>query len=119
MLQFCMVLHDYDGLPNKELFCIDNWKDIGIILSATEEIYYITVELISMDLSVCWGKWKECEPSHGWWLTYDFCVEFNKQYGSFKKVIPVTTEEYGLYKAIRPIDGKLDKSNFAKNGLTW
>lgn len=41
---------------------------------------------------------------------YDFCCEFYKQYGLKTKVIPVTTEEYGLSKAARPFNSRLDKS---------
>ena len=48
---------------------------------------------------------------------YDFCVEFYKQYGLTTKIIPVTTEEYGLSKAIRPMNSRLDKSKLVENGL--
>ena len=41
---------------------------------------------------------------------YDFCCEFYKQYGLTTKVIPVTTEEYGLSKVARPFNSRLDKS---------
>lgn len=41
---------------------------------------------------------------------YDFCCEFYKQYGLKTKVVPVTTEEYGLSKAARPFNSRLDKS---------
>ena len=54
---------------------------------------------------------------------YDFCVEFYKQYGLKTKVIPVTTAEYGLSKAKRPFNSRLDKSKLVKNGFkplpTW
>ena len=54
---------------------------------------------------------------------YDFCVEFYKQYGLTTKVIPVTTDEYGLTKAKRPFNSRLDKSKLVKNGFkplpTW
>ena len=49
---------------------------------------------------------------------YDFCVEFYKQYGLATKVIPVTTEEYGLSKAARPENSRLDKSKLVKAGFT-
>ncbi|MBQ6017299.1 MAG: dTDP-4-dehydrorhamnose reductase [Clostridiales bacterium] len=48
---------------------------------------------------------------------YDFCVEFYKQYGLTTTVIPVTTEEYGLSKAARPSNSRLDKSKLAANGF--
>lgn len=54
---------------------------------------------------------------------YDFCVEFYKQYGLTTKIIPITTEEYGLSKEARPSNSRLDKSKLAENGfeplLTW
>lgn len=54
---------------------------------------------------------------------YDFCVEFYKQYGLNTKVTPVTTEEYGLSKAARPVNSRLDKSKLVEAGFnplpTW
>lgn len=49
---------------------------------------------------------------------YDFAVEIFRQAGYTNKVIPVTTEEYGLSKATRPFNSRLDKSKLAKNGFT-
>lgn len=49
---------------------------------------------------------------------YDFCCEFYKQYGLNTKVIPVTTEEYGLSKAVRPNNSRLDKSKLIEAGFT-
>ena len=48
---------------------------------------------------------------------YDFCVEIYKQYGLKTKVIPVTTDEYGLSKAKRPFNSRLDKSKLVENGF--
>lgn len=48
---------------------------------------------------------------------YDFCVEFYKQYGLDTKIIPVTTEEYGLSKAARPVNSRLDKSKLVETGF--
>ena len=48
---------------------------------------------------------------------YDFCVEFYRQYGLETKVLPVTTEEYGLSKAARPFNSRLDKSKLAEAGF--
>ena len=54
---------------------------------------------------------------------YDFCCEFYKQYGLKTKVTPVTTAEYGLSKAARPMNSRLDKSKLVENGFellpTW
>lgn len=49
---------------------------------------------------------------------HDFCVEFHKQHGLVTKVIPVTTEEYGLSKAKRPVNSRLDKSKLVEAGFT-
>ena len=49
---------------------------------------------------------------------YDFCVEFYRQYGLKTKVTPVTTQEYGLSKAARPFNSRLDKSKLIENGFT-
>lgn len=49
---------------------------------------------------------------------YDFTFEIYKQAGLDTKVIPVTTKEYGLSKAARPFNSRLDKSKLVKNGFT-
>ena len=49
---------------------------------------------------------------------YDFCCEFYRQYGLETKVIPVTTAEYGLSKAARPFNSRLDKSKLVAEGFT-
>lgn len=48
---------------------------------------------------------------------YDFCCEFYRQYGLDTKVIPVTTAEYGLSKAARPENSRLDKSKLVETGF--
>ena len=48
---------------------------------------------------------------------YDFCCEFYKQYGLDIKVIPVTTDEYGLSKAARPFNSRLEKSKLVEAGF--
>lgn len=49
---------------------------------------------------------------------YDFTCEIYKQAGLKTKIIPVTTEEYGLSKAARPFNSRLDKSKLVENGFT-
>ena len=39
---------------------------------------------------------------------YDFCCEIYRQYGLQTRVVPVTTAEYGLSKAVRPENSRLD-----------
>ena len=54
---------------------------------------------------------------------YDFTCEIFRQAGYTTKVTPVTTEEYGLSKAARPFNSRLDKSKLTDNGFellpTW
>ncbi len=48
---------------------------------------------------------------------HDFTREIYRQSGFATKVIPVTTEEYGLSKARRPFNSRLDKSKLTENGF--
>lgn len=54
---------------------------------------------------------------------YDFCCEIYKQAGQQTRVLPVTTEEYGLSRAARPFNSRLDKSKLLEAGFeplpTW
>ena len=49
---------------------------------------------------------------------YDFTCEIFRQAGYETKVVPVTTEEYGLSKAARPFNSRLNKSKLAEAGFT-
>lgn len=48
---------------------------------------------------------------------YDFACEIFKQAGYSTKVNPVATAEYGLSKAARPFNSRLDKSKLVKSGF--
>ena len=48
---------------------------------------------------------------------YDFTKEIYRQVGYNTEVIPVTTAEYGLSKAARPFNSRLDKSKLVKAGF--
>ena len=54
---------------------------------------------------------------------YDFTKEIYRQAGLPTKVLPVTTAEYGLSKAARPFNSRLDKSKLVEAGFkplpTW
>lgn len=54
---------------------------------------------------------------------YDFTKEIYRVAGYSTKVTPVTTQEYGLSKAARPFNSRLDKSKLVENGFnplpTW
>ena len=64
------------------------------------------------------------ESTEGGYISwYDFCCEFYRQYGLSTEVIPVTTAEYGLSKAARPFNSRLDKRKLIEAGFeplpTW
>ena len=48
---------------------------------------------------------------------YDFACEIFRQAGYSTNVVPVTTAEYGLSKAARPFNSRLDKSKLVENGF--
>lgn len=54
---------------------------------------------------------------------YDFTCEIYKEAGMNVNVIPVTTEEYGLSKAARPFNSRLEKKKLVEKGFqplpTW
>ncbi len=54
---------------------------------------------------------------------YDFTKEIYRQAGLSTEVLPVTTAEYGLSKAARPYNSRLDKSKLSEMGFkplpTW
>ena len=49
---------------------------------------------------------------------YDFCCEIYRQAGLSTKVLPVSTAEYGLNKAARPFNSRLDRSKLIEKGFT-
>lgn len=54
---------------------------------------------------------------------YDFTKEIYRQAGLSTEVQPVTTAEYGLSKAARPFNSRLEKKKLKENGFaplpTW
>lgn len=85
----------------------------------------------TLDLSVLLADMIETEKygyyhatNEGGYISwYDFTCEIFKQAGMSTNVIPVTTEEYGLSKASRPFNSRLDKSKLTEMGFntlpTW
>ena len=49
---------------------------------------------------------------------YDFTKEIYRQAGLTTEVQPVTTAEYGLSKAARPFNSRLEKKKLRENGFT-
>lgn len=59
----------------------------------------------------------EAEPG-GYISWYDFTKEIYRQYGLETEVVPVSTAEYGLSRAARPENSRLDKRKLAEAGFT-
>ena len=78
--------------------------------------YDLSLLLVDMCESDKYGYYHATNEG-GFISWYDFCVEIYKQYGLSTKVIPVSTSEYGLSKAKRPFNSRLDKSKLIENGF--
>ncbi len=80
----------------------------------TKDLARLLVDMIETDK---YGYYHATNEG-GYISWYDFCCEFYKQYGLDTKVIPVSTKEYGLSKAKRPFNSRLDKSKLVEAGFT-
>ena len=79
----------------------------------TKDLARLLVDMIETDK---YGYYHATNEG-GYISWYEFCKEFYRQYGLTTKVIPVTTREYGLSKAARPFNSRLDKSKLAAVGF--
>ena len=73
--------------------------------------------LVDMIISDRYGYYHATNEG-GYISWYDFAVEIFRQAGRAVEVIPVSTAEYGLSKAKRPFNSRLDKSKLVENGFT-
>ena len=73
--------------------------------------------LVDMILTDKYGYYHATNEG-GYISWYDFTKEIFRQAGYTTNVIPVTTAEYGLSKAARPFNSRLDKSKLIENGFT-
>lgn len=80
----------------------------------TFDLSRLLVDMIETDKYGCYHATNE----GGYISWYDFACEIFKQAGYTTKLNPVTTEEYGISKARRPFNSRLDKSKLKQNGFT-
>lgn len=73
--------------------------------------------LADMIVSEAYGNYHATNEG-GYISWYDFACKIFALAGYPPKVIPVTTAEYGLSKAKRPFNSRLDKRKLAENGFT-
>lgn len=79
--------------------------------------YDLAVLLVDMIETDKYGYYHATNEG-GYISWYDFACEIFSKAGKSTKVIPVTTEEYGISKAKRPFNSRLDRSKLAGAGFT-
>ena len=83
----------------------------------TVDLAILIVDMIQTDK---YGYYHACNSmveGEGYISWYEFCCEIYRQYGLSTEVIPVSTEEYGLSKARRPFNSRLDLSKLKEMGF--
>lgn len=79
----------------------------------TLDLARLLVDMIETEKYGCYHATNE-----GGYISWaDFAKEIFRQAGMPTKVVPVTTAEYGLSKAARPYNSRLDKSKLAESGF--
>ena len=109
----------------------NNFIKTMLKLSETHEILRVVADLIgtptyTYDLARLLVDMVETEKygyyhatNEGGYISWaDFAKEIFRQTGKTTQVIPVTTAEYGLSKARRPFNSRLDKSKLVASGFT-
>lgn len=80
----------------------------------TLDLARLLVDMIETDRYGCYHATNE-----GGYISWaDFAKEIFRQAGMDTRVIPVTTAEYGLSKAARPFNSRLDKKKLVESGFT-
>ena len=83
----------------------------------TADLARLLAEMIETDKYGYYHATNSESEEGGYISWYDFCREFYRQYGLKTKVIPVTTAEYGLSRAARPANSRLDKRKLTEAGF--
>lgn len=79
----------------------------------TLDLSRLLVDMIETEKYGCYHATNE----GGFISWYEFACEIFRQAGYSTTVLPVTTEEYGINKAARPFNSRLDKSKLKENGF--
>ncbi len=89
----------------------------------TRDLARLMVDMVETEKYGFYHATNSESEAGGYISWYDLCCEAYRQYGLDTKVIPVTTAEYGLNKAARPLNSRLDKSKLLEAGFvplpTW
>lgn len=79
----------------------------------TLDLARLLVDMIETEKYGCYHATNE-----GGFISWaDFAAEIFRQAGMAVNVVPVTTAEYGLSRAARPFNSRLDKGKLAENGF--
>lgn len=84
----------------------------------TKDLARLLVDMIETDKYGYYHATNSEEAPGEYISWYDFTREIYRQAGLNTEVIPVTTAEYGLSKAVRPFNSRLDKSKLVEAGFT-
>ncbi len=103
----------------------DNHDELRVVcdqIGTPTYTYDLSRLLVDMILTEKYGFYHA--TNEGGYISWaDFAAEIMKQGGKSTKITPVTTAEYGLSKAARPFNSRLDKSKLKENGFeplpTW
>ena len=87
------------------------------VLSSGKYTYDLAQLLVDMNETEKYGYYHATNEG-GYISWYDFTKEIYRQAGYKTEVLPVTTAEYGLSKAARPFNSRLDKSKLVEAGFT-
>ena len=79
----------------------------------TRDLAVLLADMVQTEKYGCYHATNE----GGYISWYDFCCEIYRQYGLAAEVIPVTTAEYGLSRAARPFNSRLDKQKLRGGGF--
>jgi len=79
----------------------------------TKDLARLLVDMVETERYGCYHATNE----GGYISWYDFAVEIFRQAGKQVTVLPVTTAEYGLSRAARPYNSRLDKSKLIASGF--
>lgn len=105
------VVNDQIGTPTYTL-------DLAVLLAdMNESEKYGYYHATNSELDASLGEHDANGTKTGFISWYDFTKEIYRQAGLTARVSPVSTEEYGLSKAARPFNSRLDKSKLVKNGF--
>ena len=84
----------------------------------TFDLARLLVDMIETEKYGCYHATNAEETPGGYISWYDFTREIYRQTGLNTELVPVSTAEYGLSKAVRPFNSRLDKRKLLEVGFT-